>query len=127
MLPESMAQHPERIARLRPAAQILATLNHPNIAAVYDLEACEGTCFLVLELVPGNALAGPVPVREALSICGRIAGALEAAHQKGIAHRDLKPANVKITPRNRCRPVGWITVRKVGMRWSTRAPQDSPT
>jgi Tol biopolymer transport system component/tRNA A-37 threonylcarbamoyl transferase component Bud32 len=106
ILPSAFARHPERVARLRREAQILAALNHPNIAAIYDLGEEQGNWFLVLELVPGITLAeriarGALSVREALPVCQQIAEALEAAHEKGILHRDLKPANVKITPEGR--------------------------
>ncbi|HEY1340705.1 MAG TPA: protein kinase [Bryobacteraceae bacterium] len=106
VLPEAFARNPERIARLRREAQMLAALNHPNIAALYDLMEGEGGCFLVLELALGKTLAerlaaGPPPFAEALAICRQIADALEAAHDKGIIHRDLKPANVKVTSEGR--------------------------
>ena len=81
---------------------MLASLNHPNIAAIYGLEDSNGRKFLVMELVPGETLAerikrGPVPAEEALGIAKQMAEALEAAHEKGIIHRDLKPANIKVT------------------------------
>jgi Tol biopolymer transport system component len=103
VLPGGFAQDPERLVRFEREAHFLASLNHPNIGAIYDLAESQGTKFLVLELVPGDTLAdlttrGPVPVHEALAICRQIAEALEAAHDKGIIHRDLKPANIKITP-----------------------------
>jgi eukaryotic-like serine/threonine-protein kinase len=106
VLPENFARSPEWIARLRREAQMLAALNHPNIAALYDLMESEEGSFLVLELVPGKTLAerlqeGPPPVNEALAICRQIAEGLEAAHAKNVIHRDLKPANVKITPEGR--------------------------
>ena len=85
----------------RPLAQILASLNHPNIAAIYGIEEAEGTRALVLELVEGPTLAdriakGPVPLDEALPIAKQIAEALEVAHEAGVIHRDLKPANIKV-------------------------------
>jgi serine/threonine protein kinase len=103
VLPEGLASNAERVARLDREAHLLASLNHPNIAAIYDLAESNGTRFLVMELVPGETLAetiqrGPVPVDEVIGICRQIAEAVEAAHDKGIVHRDLKPANVKITP-----------------------------
>src|SRR5205807_10672051 len=84
-------------------AQAIAALNHPNIAAIHQLEEAGSTKFLVLELVDGETLAdriarGPLPIDEALNIAHQICEALEAAHEKGVIHRDLKPANVKITP-----------------------------
>ncbi len=83
--------------------KLLASLNHPNIAAIYDLEEDNGTRFLVLELVEGDTLAerlkhGAIPVEESLKLALQIAEALEAAHEKGVIHRDLKPANIKVTP-----------------------------
>jgi serine/threonine protein kinase/Tol biopolymer transport system component len=101
-LPEAFAADPERMARFEREAKLLASLNHPNIAAIYGLEQAEGKRFLVLELVEGETLAqriskGPLPVDEALGICRQIAEGLEAAHEKGVIHRDLKPANVMIT------------------------------
>ena len=103
VLPEMFADDPERLARFEREAKLLASLNHPNIAAIYGLEQADGKRFLVLELVEGQTLAqriekGPLPVDEALEICRQIAEGLEAAHEKGVIHRDLKPANVKITP-----------------------------
>jgi len=98
VLPAAFARDPERLARFEREAQVLASLNHPNIAAIYGFENVDGVPFLVLEYVPGRNLAGPLPVEEALSACRQIAEALEAAHAKGVMHRDLKPANVKVTP-----------------------------
>src|SRR5512136_235048 len=102
VLPEMFSGDPERMARSEREAKLLASLNHPNIAAIYGLESTEGKRFLVLELVEGETLAqriakGPLPVDEALEVCRQIAEGLEAAHEKGIIHRDLKPANVKVT------------------------------
>jgi eukaryotic-like serine/threonine-protein kinase len=103
VLPDVFANDPERIARFHREAQSVAALNHPNIAAIYDLEEVDGAKFLVLELVEGDTLAdvlqrGPLPVNETLNIAHQICEALEAAHEKGVIHRDLKPANVKMTP-----------------------------
>ncbi len=102
-LPEEFAQDADRVARLKREAKLLASLNHPNIAAIHGLEEEEETRFLVLEMVEGETLAeklikGALSVEEALDICTQIAEALEAAHEKGVIHRDLKPGNVKITP-----------------------------
>jgi Tol biopolymer transport system component len=103
VLPEEFAKDADRVARFQREAKVLASLNHPNIAAIHGLEESGGTNFLVLELVEGNTLAdlikaGPVPVEEALKLALQIAEALEAAHDKGVIHRDLKPANIKVTP-----------------------------
>ena len=103
VLPEQFTQDTERLARFQREAQLLASLNHPNIAAIYGLERADGVRFLVLELVEGETLAerlskGPLAVEEALEVCRQIAEGLEAAHESGVIHRDLKPANVNITP-----------------------------
>ena len=110
ILPEVFAADPDRLARFQREAQVLASLNHPNIAAIYGLEEADpstgsgqATRALVLELVEGPTLAdriaqGPIPVDESLSIAKQIAEALEAAHEAGVIHRDLKPANIKLRP-----------------------------
>ena len=103
VLPDTLAADAERLARFQREAEVLAALNHPNIAAIYGLERAEGQTALVMELVEGPTLAdriaqGVVPVDEALAIASQIAGALEAAHEQGIIHRDLKPANIKLRP-----------------------------
>src|SRR5262249_50632585 len=101
-LSEAFIHDTERVARFQREARVLASLNHPNIAALYGLEESAGRTFLVMELVPGETLAqrihkGPMPIDEALSVGAQIAGALEAAHEKGITHRDLQPATIKLT------------------------------
>jgi eukaryotic-like serine/threonine-protein kinase len=103
ILPESFATDPERLARFQREAEVLASLNHSNIAALYGIEESGDTRALVMELVEGPGLAdciaqGPIPVDEALTIAKQIAEALEAAHEQGIIHRDLKPANIKVRP-----------------------------
>ena len=102
-MPEEFSGDKERLTRFEREAQALASLNHPNIAAIYGFEQAEGLHYLVMELVPGETLAerlmkGPLSVEDALSIARQMAEAVEAAHEKGIIHRDLKPANVKVTP-----------------------------
>jgi serine/threonine-protein kinase len=101
VLPESFALDPDRLARFRREAQVLASLNHPGIAAIYGLEESDGTQALVMELVDGPTLAdriahGPLPLDEAVPIARQIADALETAHDQGIVHRDLKPSNIKV-------------------------------
>src|SRR5215213_4487266 len=103
VLPPLLAGDPDRLARLQREAEVLASLNHPQIAAIYGLEDAGGVKALVMELVEGEDLAdriarGPIPVDEALPIARQIAEALEAAHERGIIHRDLKPANIKVRP-----------------------------
>jgi eukaryotic-like serine/threonine-protein kinase len=103
VLPEEFAKDADRVSRFQREAKLLASLNHPNIAAIHGLEESSGTNFLVLELVEGDTLAdrikgGPIPVEESLKLALQIAEALEAAHEKGVIHRDLKPANIKVTP-----------------------------
>src|SRR5437879_2767193 len=103
VLPDEFSRDPDRVSRFQREAEVLASLNHSNIAAIYDLQEANGSRYLIMELVEGETLAeriqrGPLPIDEALNIASRICEALEAAHEKGIVHRDLKPANVKITP-----------------------------
>src|SRR6516162_7361272 len=102
ILPDEFSLDPDRVSRFQREAEVLASLNHPNIAGIYDLEKENNATFLVLELVEGETLAdrikrGPLQVEEALQIGKSICEALEAAHENGVIHRDLKPANIKIT------------------------------
>jgi serine/threonine-protein kinase len=94
VLPPDFAQDPERLARFEREAKVLASLNHPNIAQIYGIEDRA----LIMELVEGQTLQGPLPLETALDYAKQIADALEAAHDKGIIHRDLKPANIMVTP-----------------------------
>ena len=105
-LPAEFAQDEERLARFEREAKLLASLNHPNIAAIHGFDEDNGTHFLVMELVEGDTLAdrvghGAIPVEESLKLALQIAEALAAAHEKGVIHRDLKPANIKVTPDNK--------------------------
>ncbi|UCF38906.1 MAG: serine/threonine-protein kinase [Acidobacteriota bacterium] len=102
LLPEVFAQDPQRMGRFQREAQMLASLNHPNIAAIHGLEEADGKKALVMELVEGEDLSdrisrSPLSLEEAVPIALQLAKALESAHDKGIIHRDLKPANVKLT------------------------------
>ena len=103
VLPDAFASEADRLARFRREAEILASLNHPNIAQIHGLEERDGIKALVMELVEGPTLAdriaqGPIPLDEALPIAKQIAEAVEAAHEQGVIHRDLKPANIKLRP-----------------------------
>jgi len=131
VLPAALADDRERLARFQREAEVLASLNHPNIAAIHGLEESGGTKALVLELVEGPTLAdriahGPVPLDETLRIARQIADGLEAAHDRGVVHRDLKPGNVKL------RPDGTVKVLDFGLAkaYETTANRDqslSPT
>src|ERR1051326_400998 len=99
VIPEAFARDPDRMARFTREAQVLASLNHPNVAAIYGVEERA----LVMELVEGPTLAeriaeGPIALDEALAIARQVGEALGYAHDRNIVHRDLKPANIKITP-----------------------------
>jgi serine/threonine-protein kinase len=103
VLPDLLSSDPERLARFQREAELLATLNHPNIAAIYGIEDDADGRAIVLELVEGETLAeriarGPIPIEESLTIARQVVDALESAHDRGVVHRDLKPANIKITP-----------------------------
>ena len=114
VLPASVAADTDRLARFQREAEVLAALNHSNIAAIYGLEDADGTKALVMELVEGPTLddrirQGAIPIADALPIARQVAEALEAAHDQGIIHRDLKPANIKI------RPDGMVKVLDFGL------------
>jgi serine/threonine protein kinase len=100
VLPADFARDPERLARFRREARLLASLNHPNIATIYGTEESDGLHCLIMELVPGDTLAGagPLPLEKVLTIGRQLAEGLEEAHRKNITHRDIKPANIKVTP-----------------------------
>jgi hypothetical protein len=132
ILPEFFASDPERMARLDREAWLLASLNHPNIAAIHGLEAFDGKRFLVMELVEGETLAqkiakGPLSVNEILDTCRQIAEGLEAAHEKGIIHRDLKPANVKITPEGKVKVLDFGLAKAFQGDMTAADPSKSPT
>src|SRR5689334_11099506 len=128
ILPEAFAQDADRMARFEREAQVLASLNHPNIAAIYGVEERA----IVMELVEGPTLCdriaqGPLALDESLGIARQIAEALEAAHEKGIVHRDLKPANVKITPDGRVKVLDFGLAKALNLDGSsspdvTRSP-----
>jgi len=117
-LHETFAGHPERVARFEREAQLLASLNHPNIAAIYGVEESQGATYLVLEFVDGHSLgevlkAGALPVREAKGLARQIAEALGAAHERGIVHRDFKPGNVVITPEGQAKVLDFGLAKSV--------------
>src|SRR5437868_10510929 len=102
LLPDHFLDDPDRLSRFQREAQVLASLNHPNIAHIYGLEESGETRCIVMELVEGETLQariqrGPIPLEEAVAIAKQIAEALEAAHEKSVVHRDLKPGNVMLT------------------------------
>ena len=130
ILPEAFASDLDRLARFQREAQVLASPNHPGIAAIYGIEEAEDNPALVLELIEGPTLAdriaqGPIPVDEALPIAKQIAEALEAAHEQRVIHRDLKPANIKV------RPDGTVKVLDFGLAKALEGdgsdPSESPT
>ncbi len=103
ILPQQFASDSQRMARFQREAEVLASLDHPNIGQIYGIEEAGQTKALVLQLIEGPTLAdkivqGPIPIEDALKIALQMAEGLEAAHEKGVIHRDLKPANVKVTP-----------------------------
>src|ERR1700704_4710301 len=128
VIPEAFAQDPDRMARFKREAQVLASLNHPNIAAIYGVEERA----LVLELVEGPTLAeriaqGPIPIEEAVPIARQIAEALEYAHEKAIIHRDLKPANIKISPEGRAKVLDFGLAKALASDAPAADPASSPT
>lgn len=123
ILPESFAQDPERMARFEREAKVLASLNHPNIAQIYGIEDRA----LVMELVEGETIAGPLPVETALNYARQIAEALEAAHEKGIIHRDLKPANIMITLAGLVKVLDFGLAKAADESTASGDPTNSPT
>ena len=128
VLPEAFARDPDRMARFTREAQMLASLNHPNIAAIYGVEERA----LVMELVEGPTLAeriaaGPIPLDDALPIAKQIAEALEYAHERSIIHRDLKPANIKITPEARVKVLDFGLAKALSNEAAAGDPSSSPT
>jgi serine/threonine-protein kinase len=132
VLPDEFARDADRVPRFEREAKLLASLNHPNIAAIYGLEQAEGKRFIVMELVEGETLAqrlskGPLPVEEALGICREIAEGLEAAHEKGVIHRDLKPANIKVTPDGKVKVLDFGLAKAFAGEQSELNLSNSPT
>src|SRR5262245_60233647 len=128
LIPEDFARDSQRMARFTREAQVLASLNHPNIAAIYGVEDRA----LIMELVEGPTLSerikqGAIPIDEALDIARQIADGLEAAHDKGIVHRDLKPANIKITPAGVVKLLDFGLAKAEGPWSATTSVEDAPT
>jgi serine/threonine-protein kinase len=123
VLPDALADNPDRLARFKREAQVLAALNHPNIAAVYGVESRA----IVMELVEGQTLAGPMPLSVALPILQQLMEALEYAHDKGVVHRDLKPANIKVTPEGRVKVLDFGLAKALTSEAAPADPRSSPT
>src|SRR5688572_18332535 len=132
ILPDEFSRDPDRVGRFQREAEVLASLNHPNIAAIYDLQRANGSRCLVMELVEGETLAerikrGPIPVDESLGIAKQICEALQGAHEKGVIHRDLKPANIKITPDGKVKVLDFGLAKAYEARPSNSNLSNSPT
>jgi eukaryotic-like serine/threonine-protein kinase len=132
ILPQAFVADAERVARFQREAKVLASLNHPHIAAIYGVEEAEHVTALVIELIEGEDLAqrlthGPIPLDEALPIATQIADALEAAHERGIIHRDLKPANIKLRPDGTVKVLDFGLAKAVVGDAKMPALFDSPT
>jgi Tol biopolymer transport system component len=132
VLPEGFANDPERLSRFQREAQVLASLNHPNIAQIYGLEDAGGSTCIVMELVEGETLAerlkrGPCSFDEAIDIAKQIANALAAAHERGVVHRDLKPANIKLTPHGEVKVLDFGLAKAIAQNKSDVALSMMPT
>lgn len=132
ILPDEFSREADRVIRFQREAEVLAALNHPNIAAIYDLQEANGSGFLILELIEGETLAdriarGSIPVEEALDIARYICEALEVAHEKAIVHRDLKPANVKITPEGKVKVLDFGLAKAMNVVPAEIDRMNSPT
>jgi serine/threonine protein kinase len=131
-LPEKFIRDADRLVRFKREAQILASLNHPNIAQIYGLEQANGSNCIVMELVEGETLAerirrGPVPLEEAMDIAKQVIAALDAAHEKGVVHRDLKPANIKRTPDGKVKVLDFGLAKTFAGEMPGGNLSDSPT
>src|SRR5215510_13047545 len=131
-LPQEFTSDADRLARFQREAKLLASLNHPNIGAIYGLEEFNGAPFLILELVEGETLAerlkrGPIVAEESLKIAVDIADALEEAHEKGVIHRDLKPGNIKITPEAKVKVLDFGLAKALEGNEASAVLSNSPT
>jgi len=131
-LPQALANEPDRVVRFQREAEVLASLNHPHIAAIYDLQEVGGERFIILELVEGETLAarlmhGRIPLTEAVEIARQIVEALEAAHDKGIVHRDLKPSNIHVRPDGHVKVLDFGLAKILEQVTPTHDVADSPT
>jgi serine/threonine protein kinase len=142
VLPKAFAEDDERLARFQREARLLASLNHPNIAAIHELEESDGIHFLALEYVPGETLderikrgrrlrqgsgEPSIPIEETLLIFKQIAQGLEAAHEKGVIHRDLKPANIKVTPDGKVKALDFGLAKAMAGEAPAQEVSESPT
>ena len=132
ILPEAFAHEADRLARFQREAKTLASLNHPNIAAIYGVEESGGITALVMELVEGKDLSqllarGAIPIDEAVPIAKQIAEALEAAHEQGIIHRDLKPANIKIRPDGTAKVLDFGLAKALSAETASVSVDNTPT
>src|SRR5499426_777931 len=131
-LPDEFSRDHDRLMRFQREAEVLASLNHSNIASIYDLQEANESRFLIMELVEGETLAeriarGPLPIEEALDIAKQICEALEAAHEKGIIHRDLKPGNVKILPNGKIKVLDFGLAKALEIGPANPTLSHSPT
>ncbi len=132
VLPATFSENKERLARFEREARLLASLNHPNIAAIFEFEESDGVHFLALEYVPGETLAerikrGAIPIDETLPLFKQIAEGLEAAHEKGVIHRDLKPANIKVTPEGKVKVLDFGLAKAMAGETPVQGLSESPT
>src|SRR5262245_33253982 len=132
VLPDEFTRDQERIARFQREAEVLASLNHTNIAVIHDVQEENGSRFLIMELIEGETLAdriarGPIPLDESLAIAKQICQALQTAHEKGIIHRDLKPSNVKILPDDKVKVLDFGLAKAIENTPTNPALTNSPT
>src|ERR1700746_2534456 len=123
VLPEAFAADPDRMARFQREAEVLASLNHPNIAHIYGVEERA----LVMELVEGESPKGPMPCEDAWNIASQMADGLEYAHERGVVHRDLKPGNVKVTPEGTVKLLDFGLAKAIEDPITATDPSNSPT